>query len=128
MACDALVVDDSSIARASVTKMLRLSGVAFDQIYHAANGREALAILDAHTVGLVFTDINMPEMDGIAFVEALAERHIPQTVPVVVLSAQGSEVAVVKLRRRGIRGYIRKPCTPEAVRDVVRHLFEEAVA
>jgi two-component system, chemotaxis family, chemotaxis protein CheY len=128
MAYQALVVDDSSIARSSLIKMLRLSGIEFDEIFQADNGLVGLQKLDAHDVDLVFTDINMPEMDGIAFVDALAERHIPLQTPIVVLSAQGSETAVAKLRRRGIRGYIRKPCTPEAVRDVVRKLFEEVSA
>lgn len=128
MAYHALVVDDSSIARSSLIKMLRLSGIPFEEIYQADNGRSGLDVLDLHVVDLVFTDINMPEMDGIAFVDALAERHIPRQVPIVVLSAQGSETAVAKLRRQGIRGYIRKPCTPEAVRDVVRHLFEGVIS
>ena len=126
MAYQALVVDDSSIARSSLMKMLRLTGVPFEEIFQADNGRSGLNMIDQHTVDLVFTDINMPEMDGIAFVDALAERKIPPHTPIVVLSAQGSETAVAKLRRLGIRGYIRKPCTPEAVRDVVRHLFEGA--
>jgi len=124
MAYQALVVDDSSIARSSLIKMLNLSGIPFEEIYQADNGRVGLDLLDKHSVDLVFTDINMPEMDGIAFVDELAHRQIPTQIPIVVLSAQGSETAVAKLRRRGIRGYIRKPCTPEAVRDVVRHLFE----
>ncbi|MFT5368515.1 MAG: two-component system chemotaxis response regulator CheY, partial [Candidatus Latescibacterota bacterium] len=114
MAYQALVVDDSSIARSSLIKMLRLSGIPFDDIYQADNGISGLRMLDQHAVDLVFTDINMPEMDGIAFVDILAERHIPKHIPIVVLSAQGSETSVAKLRRLGIRGYIRKPCTPEA--------------
>lgn len=126
MAYQALVVDDSSIARSSLIKMLRLSGIPFEEIFQADNGLSGLDVLNQHAIDLVFTDINMPEMDGIAFVDELALRHIPIQIPIVVLSAQGSETSVAKLRRRGIRGYIRKPCTPEAVRDVVRHLFEGA--
>jgi two-component system, chemotaxis family, chemotaxis protein CheY len=125
MAYQALVVDDSSIARSLLIEMLHVSGISFDEIFQADNGRSGLHMLEQHAIDLIFTDINMPEMDGIAFIDELAERHIPIQIPIVVLSAQGSETLVARLRRRGIRGYIRKPCTPEVVRKVVWQLFEK---
>jgi two-component system chemotaxis response regulator CheY len=120
MAYNVLVVDDSATVRAVVVKTLHLCGLPLQEVHQATNGREALAVLQAHWIDLVLTDINMPEMDGLELVRAMAADGLLGTIPVVVVSTEGSETRIDELRLQGIRGYIRKPFTPEELSGVVR--------
>jgi two-component system chemotaxis response regulator CheY len=70
-------------------------------------------------VDIVFTDINMPEMDGIALFEAMSAHPEYKDIPVVVISTEGSATRIAELTRKGIKGYLRKPFTPEKLRDVI---------
>ncbi len=119
MACNILLVDDSATVRAVIKKALQLSGVDVGELHEAANGREALDVLDQQWVDLVFADICMPVMDGEEFVDVLRERGALDTLPVVVVSSAGSEPRVSRLREKGVRDYIQKPFTPERIREVV---------
>lgn len=120
MAYNVLVVDDSATVRAVVVKALHLSGLPLQEVMLAANGREALAVLRDHWIDLVLTDIHMPEMDGFELVRAMSADGLLGTVPVVVVSTEGSETRIDELRLQGVRGYIRKPFTPEELSGVVR--------
>ena len=119
MAYNILVVDDSRTVRAMISKTLDLSRVPLNELHQAQNGREALDLLQDHWIDLVLTDINMPEMDGMEMVRRMSADGMMQTVPVVVVSTEGSEARIDELRGLGIQGYIRNPFTPEAIKDVV---------
>jgi len=123
MGLDVLVVDDSMTARCVLKKAMELAEVPVNDVLEAANGREALDLLEKKRVDLIVTDLNMPEMDGIALVDGLAERGIIDTVPVVIMSTDSSEDRVTQLRSKGTRGYLRKPFTPNMVRQVLEHVL-----
>lgn len=67
MGKNVLLVDDSSTMRKIIDRSLRLAGIEFDTIFEAADGLEALEILESEVVDIVLSDINMPNMDGISF-------------------------------------------------------------
>jgi two-component system, chemotaxis family, chemotaxis protein CheY len=119
MAYNVLVVDDSATVRAMIRKTLTMSSLPLNEIYLAGNGREALALLAEHWMDLVLTDINMPEMDGMELVRRMSEDAVLRSIPVVVVSTEGSESRIEELRGHGIRGYLRKPFTPEAIKEIV---------
>ncbi|MCD6327747.1 response regulator [bacterium] len=119
MAYNILVVDDSAIVRAIIKKTLSLAGVDVGELYQAGNGKEGLAVLDDKWVDLVLADINMPEMTGIEMVEKMSESGLMKTVPVVMISTEGSQTRVEELKAKGVRAYIRKPFTPELVKEVI---------
>lgn len=123
MAYNILIVDDSLTTRRVIAKTLDLAGVAVGELYQAANGREALEILREHWVDVVFSDLNMPEMGGLELIEQMAADSALSSVPVVVISTEGSRERVEELKRKGIRAYIRKPFHPEQVRDVIRDVL-----
>ena len=123
MAYNILVVDDSATVRAMITKTLGMAGLDLQEIHQAKNGREALDLLQTHWIDLVLTDINMPEMDGLEMVQTMAADGLLRTVPVVVVSTEGSETRIQELRQQGIRGYVRKPFTPEEVKAVVENVL-----
>lgn len=121
MAFNVLVVDDSAVMRTMVIKTLRLSGVPVGEVYQAANGEEGLDRLREHWVDLVLLDLNMPQMNG---EELLAEiRSHPDTasVAVVVVSTEGSEARIKRIRDLGAL-FVHKPFRPEELRAVIRDL------
>jgi len=121
-----LIVDDSGVMRKIVERSLRQAGIGLDQVFEAANGSEALEVLGRERVDLVLSDINMPIMDGLEFVRRLAGVENARNVPVVMITTEGSERHVVEAISCGARGYIRKPFTPDQVKEHVLPLLEPA--
>ena len=119
MAFNILIVDDSATVRAVITKALKLSGVALNELHEAGNGKEALAVLEKSWVDLIFCDLSMPEMDGEELVAALQQSGVIETVPVVIVSSAGSGPCIARLMEAGVRDFIQKPFTPERIRQVV---------
>lgn len=119
MSLNILVVDDSAVVRAVISKTFKLAGVPVGELYQAANGKEALEILNDKWVDLVFSDINMPVMGGVEMIEKMSDDGLLKTIPVVVVSTEGSTTRIEQLKSRGISAYVRKPFTPELVRKVV---------
>jgi two-component system, chemotaxis family, chemotaxis protein CheY len=119
MAIRALIVDDSSVMRKIVERSLRQAGINLSDVFQAGNGAEALGVLKASPVDLILCDINMPVMDGLEFIKQLPEVENAKGVPVVMITTEGSEAHVVQALSAGARGYIRKPFTPEQVKEHV---------
>jgi len=115
----ALIVDDSSVMRKIVERSLLRAGIELAQVFEAGNGAEALGTLQQNKVDLILCDINMPVMDGLEFVKLLPGVENAKGVPVVMITTEGSEGQVVQALSAGARGYIRKPFTPEQVKEHV---------
>jgi len=97
----------------------------------ASNGEEALEILRTDTtsptkIGLIISDINMPVMDGLQFLEAKRDQQLAVGVPVVMITTEGSEPFVLRAIAAGAQGYICKPFTAEQVKARVVPLIEAA--
>ena len=115
----ALIVDDSSVMRKIIERSLRQAGIDLEKVVEAGNGAEALGALRANPVDLILCDINMPVMDGLEFVRQMATVENARGVPVVMITTEGSESHVVEALSCGARGYIRKPFTPDQVKEHV---------
>jgi len=98
-----LVVDDSAEARNAAGGCLKDHGV---KAIYAKNGREALKIIERERPDAVLTDLHMPKMDGLELVEHLRMHH--SNVPVVLMTANGSEQAAVNALRAGALSYVPK--------------------
>ncbi len=108
-----LVVDDSPIDRLLVTRILKQNSEW--QIEEAQNGAEAFACVRADPPDLVITDLQMPEMDGLALVKNI--KLLYPNLPVILITAQGSEVAAVECLRGGATSYTPKTAIHQ---DLVR--------
>ncbi len=115
----ALIVDDSSVMRKIVERSLRQAGIELEQVFEASNGAEGMGVLREHAVDLVLCDINMPVMDGLEFVRQVATIENAKGVPIIMITTEGSETHVVEALSCGARGYIRKPFTPDQVKEQV---------
>lgn len=123
MAFTILIVDDSAVVRAAISKSLALSDTPISEVHKAADGKEALDILKNTWIDLVLTDINMPVMDGVTMLKKMHEDKILSEIPVVVVSTEGSIERRDKLTEMGVRGFIRKPFTPERLSEMVRSVM-----
>ncbi len=113
----ALIVDDSAVMRKIVERAVRQAGIELSKVFEAGNGVEALAVLAENAVDLILCDINMPVMDGLEFVKQLGSVANAKEAAVVMITTEGSESHVVQAISLGARGYIRKPFTPDQVRE-----------
>ena len=118
-----LFVDDSSVMRKNVERSLRQAGLELEEVREASNGAEALAEVQNASFDLILSDINMPAMDGLEFLRNLANVPAAKDVPVVMITTEGSEARVVEALSVGAKGYIRKPFTPEQVKERVAPLL-----
>ena len=125
MASRILIVDDSGITRALIKRAILLSKHSVDAVLEAGNGKEALEIVRRDQIDLLIADLNMPEMSGTALTQAVLGDPLTRHIPVVIVSANPDPSVQAELKNIGVAGYIRKPFTPEAIRDVLNHLLGE---
>ncbi len=123
MSLNILIVDDSATVRAIIGKALRLAEVDLGELYEAGNGEEALALLADKWVDLVFADINMPVMGGIELVERMRADELHCKTPIIIVSTEGSSERIEQLKSKGVNGYIRKPFTPETIRNEMEEVI-----
>jgi|SRR5665213_1766876 len=123
MAFQLLIVDDSAAMREFILRVIRLSGLDAGTCMQASNGQEALDLLRANWIDIVLTDINMPVLNGEQFLQCMAEDEMLRTVPVLVISADGSENRVQLMMSLGAKGYVKKPFTPELLRASMEQLL-----
>lgn len=124
MSLNVLVVDDSAVMRAMIIRTLRLSRIPLGEVYESAHGGEALEALDRHWIDLALVDINMPVMNGEELIERVREQPHTAGVRIVVVSTEGSESRIERLRARGA-SFVRKPFTPEDLRREIVGLTGE---
>jgi CheY-like chemotaxis protein len=119
----ALVVDDSSIDRRLAGNLVEKVGL---RVAYATNGREALAILETDQPAVVLTDLQMPDVDGLALMEAI-RRDFPAT-PVVLMTARGSEDIGMAALQAGAAHFLTKRRLREELPAVLPQVLAAARA
>lgn len=121
-----LIVEDEKLIRQGIRAMVQRSGVPVENILECGNGEQALEILKQQRVDVMFTDIRMPKMDGIALVQAIQE--LPDKPLVVAVSGYDDFSYAVEMLRNGVREYLLKPVNREKVKEVLEKLSGEVEA
>jgi DNA-binding NtrC family response regulator len=116
-----LVVDDEENARLGLSRLLAREGFVVDSV---ANGYEALNYLRQHEVNLIVTDINMPEMNGIAFLKEL-NKSFPNS-NVIMITAYGGVESYIEAMNLGAFEYINKPVKIEELKSILKKIFKES--
>jgi two-component system response regulator AtoC len=117
-----LVVDDELKMRRVLEIVLRQRG---HIVLGAANGREALALLDGNTVDLVIADLRMPEMGGLDLLIALREQR--SDVPVIVVTAHGTIETAVAAMKHGAFDYVLRPFDMDVLMLAVDRALSSAI-
>jgi len=113
-----LVVDDEENTRLGLSKLLSQEGFVVEL---AANGSEALEILRRQRFNLVISDINMPDMNGIAFLREIS-RRFPST-NVIMITAYGGVESYLEAMNLGALEYLHKPVRLDELRSVMKKVF-----
>ncbi len=118
-----LIVDDSMPMRSVIKKMFKAAGYGTSNFFQAANGKEALKQLEKNWIDLVITDFTMPEMNGLELIHAMKKNNLYKEIPIVVITTEGNKKIIKDFMESGAAGYIKKPFTPEQVRDLITDIL-----
>ncbi|HEX6161971.1 MAG TPA: response regulator [Vicinamibacterales bacterium] len=121
-----LIVDDSSMMRAMIKRVVKLTDVAVDEILEAGDGAEALKLLESNDVQLLLTDINMPVMNGADLLRRVAGNDRWRGLTRVIISTDGSTERREEAADLSVRCYLKKPFSREVLRDVLIHAAHAA--
>ena len=120
MAKSILIIDDSASLRQVVSIALTSAGF---EVTEACDGRDALAKLTGQKVHLMLCDVNMPNMDGIAFLKAVRELPAYRFTPVIMLTTEAGEDKKQEGKAAGARAWVVKPFKPEQLLAAVTKLI-----
>ena len=117
-----LIVDDSATMRTMIRRVIDLTELPIGTLYEATNGLEALHILETCMVDAVFTDINMPVMNGHQLLLEIAQREKWNDILRIVISTDGSRLRQAEVKELNVNLYIQKPFRPEVVRNALSRI------
>ncbi|SFB27255.1 two-component system, response regulator YesN [Cohnella sp. OV330] len=120
-----LIVDDEPLARQSLRYLLDWKSLGYQIAAEAADGAEALAVMKAQPISLVLTDIRMPVMNGLAFVERLREFS---EAAVVILSGYDDFEYARQGMKMGVKDYLLKPVDEDDLEALLRRVSAELAA
>lgn len=116
-----LVVDDSRMVRKIISVSLRHEKRI--KLYEAASGLEALDKLMEADFDLIFTDINMPNMDGLEFIKRCKEDEMYQHIPIIVITTEDGVEDRERALNLGATGYVTKPLDRESIIEITNSML-----
>ena len=114
-----MVVDDSASMRRVVSIALKGAGY---EVIEGCDGRDALSKLTGQKVHMIISDVNMPVMDGIAFLKAVKQMPAYKFTPVIMLTTESAEEKKREGQAAGARAWVVKPFQPEQLVNAVQRL------
>jgi two-component system chemotaxis response regulator CheY len=115
-----LTVDDSRTMREMLRRALEDSGFNVVQAEDGVHGLEVLDGMDRPDV--IITDVNMPRMDGLTFIEEVRSEQARRVIPILVLSTESDVEKKARARKAGATGWIVKPFDPVKLVDAIRRV------
>ena len=119
MAKTVMVVDDSASLRAVVGMALKGAGY---EVIEGCDGQDALKKLTGQKIHLIVTDLNMPNMDGIAFVKQVKQHAGYKFTPIIMLTTEGQESKKQEGQAAGVKAWVVKPFQPDQMLNAVAKL------
>ena len=118
-----VIVDDHSLFASSLEKLINTFSD-FKVLYHAKNGKVLQQMISGENgvPDIILLDINMPVMDGFETAEWLNQTH-PQ-IKTLALSMEDDEHTILKMLRKGVKGYLLKDIHPEILNEALQELVE----
>lgn len=116
-----LIADDDDATRDLLSSLLRKEGY---EVVQADNGREAVELARKELPALVMTDIHMPVMDGLEACKAIKADSLTKTIPVIVLTVDGSIKEIEQAIALGAVTYITKPSSRAEILKVVKSILK----
>lgn len=117
-----LVVDDSRMARKVISRVLTNLGVT--HITEAADGSDAIVLLDQQLFDLVVTDYNMPEVTGVELTEHIRRSESYSHLPVMMVTSEANDTHLSHVAQSGVNAIADKPFEPALVKRLLARLLE----
>ena len=117
-----LIVEDDPTTVQLIEFLLKKNGF---EVLIAYDGLEALEISKKEKADLILMDVMMPKMDGIEAIEKLKKDETTRDIPIVILSALGQEMDVMRGLQAGALSYIVKPFSPNELLDEIKAKLEK---
>ncbi|QSX29597.1 response regulator [Shewanella cyperi] len=118
-----LVVDDSRMARNHIRRTI--SNLGMRQIVEAADGAEAIALMQEQMFDLVITDYNMPSVDGLALTQFIRNQSQQSHIPILMVSSEANEAHLSNVAQAGVNALCDKPFEPQWVKKILYTLLED---
>ena len=118
-----LIVDDASSMRSLLSAIIKSFGI--KRVYEAADGNEALRILEKRTIDIVFCDWEMPKMDGLQLYEDLQKDEKYSAIPFVLVTSAAELDKVKTALAKGIQEYVVKPFKEDTILSKIVKLLDE---
>lgn len=118
-----LIADDSKSMRKVLRKSIEMCNIGEIVFYEAENGREALEILPTTWVDIIFTDINMPIMDGYELIENIRKNEVFKNTPIVAVTSESREDKLKDIVNKGADTVLTKPFYPEQLRQQIFNIL-----
>ena len=120
---EVLIVDDSETVRIKLKSALQASGLI---IHEASDGLEGLGVLEeTRTINLIVSDLNMPGLNGLDFIEQARTFEEFKEVPVLIVTTEVAQSLKQRAKDLGVRAWMQKPLAQEKVADVINRVLGE---
>ena len=115
-----LIVEDEDAVRENIVKYLRLT---YTHIFQASNGYEGYQIYSEQDLDLIITDIEMPKMDGLTFIEKVRDED--SILPIIVVSAYSDKEKLLRAVKLQLVDYIMKPMTRQVLGSLMQKIRKQ---
>ncbi len=118
-----LVVDDFSTMRRIVKNLLRQIG--YENVEEAEDGAQAYSRLQNGGFGLVISDWNMPNMNGLDLLKKVRSDPDLKEIPILMVTAEAEKERVIAAIQAGVNNYVVKPFTGEILKEKIENIFDK---
>jgi two-component system chemotaxis response regulator CheY len=118
-----MVVDDQASMRAMIRRSLQ--DIGFRDVRDKGGATEALTAVKSDRVHLIISDYNMPDMDGLQFLEEVRKDPVIGKTVFIMLTGSSDREVVQKAAALGVNNYLVKPFAPAALKDKIERVFGE---
>jgi len=119
-----VIADDTKTARMFIKRCLEIVGLQDAQIVEAVNGKEALELLKETPTDLLFTDLNMPVMDGTTLLKWIKASPKLYDLPVIIITSANNEAKDSELTKLGAYKVLNKPISPASLYAIIDPLLK----
>lgn len=114
-----VILDDSLTIRMILESFLEDLDVNDDEIFSFENGNEALAFIEQNGADIIFSDINMPKMDGYEFASEVFKIQPDLKNAFFAISGDENRESFMKMKDNGVHRFLKKPISPESFKHFV---------
>lgn len=117
-----LIVDDSRMARKMIQRVL--SNLGINNFAQAADGSEAITMLENETFDLVVTDYNMPEVNGLELTEYIRSHETLSHLPILMVTSEANQTHLSNVAQSGVNAMVDKPFEPTLVKRLLQRMLD----